>query len=120
MGKRDYKCTPWGMPTYNIFGWQKPCYLLQDGYADTFEELIRETNWEQYGTESGNPKCANCMVHSGYEASAVNDTFSSLGGFLSTVRATIFNKYKDPDLMDGGTSGESSGQLVQIMTSPKA
>ena len=70
MGKRNYKCTPWGMPTYNIFGWQKPCYLLQDGYADTFEELIRETDWDRYGTESGNPKCANCMVHSGYEASA--------------------------------------------------
>ena len=92
MGKRDYKCTPWGMPTYNIFGWQKPCYLLQDGYADTFEELIRETDWDRYGTESGNPKCANCMVHSGYEASAVNDTFGSLGGFLSTVRATLFQQ----------------------------
>ena len=73
-----YACTPWGMPTYNIFGWQKPCYLLQDGYADTFDELIRETAWESYGTESGNPHCANCMVHSGYEASAVNDTFGSL------------------------------------------
>ena len=122
MGKRQYKCTPWGMPTYNIFGWQKPCYLLQDGYADRFDELIRETNWEQYGTESGNPKCANCMVHSGYEASAVNDTFGSLSGFLTTVRATIFNKYKDPDLMGGasGNSGETTGQLVQIMTSPKA
>ncbi len=59
MGKRNYKCTPWGMPTYNIFGWQKPCYLLQDGYADTFEELIRETDWDRYGTESGNPKCAH-------------------------------------------------------------
>jgi hopanoid biosynthesis associated radical SAM protein HpnH len=122
MGKRQYKCTPWGMPTYNIFGWQKPCYLLQDGYADTFDELIGETNWEQYGTESGNPKCANCMVHSGYEASAVNDTFGSLGGFLSTVRATIFNKYKDPDLMSGasGNSGKTTSQLVQIMTSPRA
>ncbi len=122
MGKRNYKCTPWGMPTYNIFGWQKPCYLLQDGYADTFDELLRETNWENYGTESGNPKCANCMVHSGYEASAVNDTFSSVGGFLATVRATLFNKYKDPDAM-GGVSGQpsaNSGQLVQIMTSPKA
>ena len=95
MGKRNYKCTPWGMPTYNIFGWQKPCYLLQDGYRH-FRGVIRETDWEQYGTESGNPKCANCMVHSGYEASAVNDTFSSLGGFLSTVRATLLNKYKDP------------------------
>ncbi|HKV05871.1 MAG TPA: adenosyl-hopene transferase HpnH [Candidatus Acidoferrales bacterium] len=122
MGKRHYKCTPWGMPTYNIFGWQKPCYLLQDGYADTFDELIRETDWDRYGTESGNPKCANCMVHSGYEASAVNDTFGSLGGFLSTVRATLFNRYNDPDLMDGasGGAGNRSGRLVQIMTSPKA
>ncbi len=121
MGKRNYKCTPWGMPTYNIFGWQKPCYLLQDGYADTFDELIRETNWDNYGTESGNPKCANCMVHSGYEASAVNDTFSSVGGFLATVRATLFNKYEDPDAMGGasGNPSKGSGQLVQIMTSPK-
>ena len=55
MGKRDYPCTPWGMPTFNLFGWQKPCYLLQDGYADTFDELMRETEWHRYGTESGNP-----------------------------------------------------------------
>ncbi len=89
MGKRDYACTPWGMPTYNLFGWQKPCYLLQDGYAETFGGLIKETEWDRYGTESGNPRCANCMVHSGYEASAVNDTFGSLKGFLSTVRASL-------------------------------
>jgi len=95
MGKRDYPCTPWGMPTFNVFGWQKPCYLLQDGYADTFEELLESTDWERYGTHSGNPKCANCMVHSGYEASAVNDTFSSLRGFWSTVRATFSHGYAD-------------------------
>ncbi len=56
------------MPAYNIFGWQKPCYLLQDGYADTFKELLETTEWDKYGTESGNPKCANCMVSCGYEA----------------------------------------------------
>ena len=56
MGKRHYACTPWGMPTYNIFGWQKPCYLLQDGYADTFEELMRRDRVGIYGTESGNPQ----------------------------------------------------------------
>jgi hopanoid biosynthesis associated radical SAM protein HpnH len=95
MGKRDYPCTPWGMPTYNLFGWQKPCYLLQDGYADTFAELMAATEWDQYGTQSGNPKCANCMVHSGYEASAVNATFSSWRGFLATVRATLFSSYQD-------------------------
>ena len=122
MGRREYKCTPWGMPTYNIFGWQKPCYLLQDGYADTFAELINTTAWEKYGTESGNPKCANCMVHSGYEASAVNDTFGSLGGFLATVRATLFNRYKDPDINDGSapTPTRTSGPLVQITTSREA
>jgi hopanoid biosynthesis associated radical SAM protein HpnH len=99
MGKRDYPCTPWGMPTFNLFGWQKPCYLLQDGYADTFEELMRETEWHKYGTESGNPKCANCMVHSGYEASAVHDTFGSLKGFLGTVKATFSTKYKDDEAL---------------------
>ena len=51
MGKRTYPCTPWGMPTYNIFGWQKPCYLLQDGYAETFNELMETTEWSKYGTE---------------------------------------------------------------------
>ena len=118
MGRREYKCTPWGMPTYNIFGWQKPCYLLQDGYTDTFEELINTTQWEKYGTESGNPKCANCMVHSGYEASAVNDTFGSLSGFLATVRATLFSRYKDPDIDSGAapTPTRNSGPLVQITT----
>ena len=95
MGKREYKCTPWGMPTYNIFGWQKPCYLLQDGYADTFAELMEATAWNEYGTESGNPKCANCMVHSGYEASAVDDGFGSLRGFAAMVKATLFTSHKD-------------------------
>src|SRR5947209_3627687 len=99
MGKQDFKCTPWGMPTYNIFGWQKPCYLLQDGCLDTFQELLDATEWQNYGTESGNPKCANCMVHSGYEASAVNATFSSLGGFLATVKATLFTTYKDKEAL---------------------
>jgi len=94
MGKREYACTPWGMPTYNIFGWQKPCYLLQDGYAETFAELMESTRWNRYGTESGNPKCANCMVHSGYEATAVDHTFSGVGGLLATVKAMLFKKNK--------------------------
>ncbi|HUO33394.1 MAG TPA: adenosyl-hopene transferase HpnH [Candidatus Acidoferrum sp.] len=100
MGRRQYACTPWGMPTYNIFGWQKPCYLLQDGYADTFQELMEATEWHSYGTESGNPKCANCMVHSGYEASAVNDTFGSLRGFWNTARATLSSAYADREALD--------------------
>ena len=96
MGKRDYECTPWGNPTYNIFGWQKPCYLLQEGYADTFEELIDETPWERYGRASGNPKCQQCMVHCGYEPSAVNHTFCSFGGLLATAKAFVFNAYANP------------------------
>jgi hopanoid biosynthesis associated radical SAM protein HpnH len=88
MGKRDYQCTPWGNPTYNIFGWQKPCYLLQDGYATTFRELMEGTDWDRYGT-GRNEKCADCMVHCGYEASAVEDTFSSWAGFGRTVKATL-------------------------------
>jgi hopanoid biosynthesis associated radical SAM protein HpnH len=100
MGKKQYACTPWGMPTYNVFGWQKPCYLLQDGYADSFQELLDTTEWQNYGTESGNPKCANCMVHSGYEASAVDHTFSGLRGLFATIKATLSGNYSDPDAMD--------------------
>ncbi|MBI1732752.1 MAG: adenosyl-hopene transferase HpnH [Gammaproteobacteria bacterium] len=74
-GNQTYRCTPWGNPTRNIFGWQKPCYLLVgEGYARTYRELMEATEWDRYGT-GRNPKCANCMVHSGYEATAVNDIF---------------------------------------------
>jgi hopanoid biosynthesis associated radical SAM protein HpnH len=73
-GNRTYHCTPWGNPTRNIFGWQRPCYLIGDGYAATFRELMEETDWGSYGT--GNyEKCADCMVHCGYEATAVEDAF---------------------------------------------
>jgi hopanoid biosynthesis associated radical SAM protein HpnH len=92
MGKQDYECTPWGNPTYNVFGWQRPCYLLQEGYAETFEELIATTRWERYGRASGNPKCQDCMVHCGHEPTAVNHTFSSLRGFRDTVVATVSGK----------------------------
>jgi len=100
MGRRTYACTPWGMPTYNVFGWQKPCYLLQDGYADTFQELMDSVEWKNYGTESGNPKCANCMVHSGYEASAVDHTFSGIGGLWATVKAEFSTTYADQHALE--------------------
>jgi hopanoid biosynthesis associated radical SAM protein HpnH len=75
-GNESYRCTPWGNPTRNVFGWQRPCYLLVDeGYAPTFKALIEETDWDRYGT-GNNPKCANCMAHCGYEATAVNDTIN--------------------------------------------
>ncbi len=71
-GNQEYRCTPWGNPTRNVFGWQRPCYLLGEGYATTFKELMETTDWDSYGT--GNyEKCADCMVHSGYEATAVVD-----------------------------------------------
>ncbi|MEK6666344.1 MAG: adenosyl-hopene transferase HpnH [candidate division NC10 bacterium] len=92
MGKRDYECTPWGNPTFNLFGWQRPCYLLQEGYAESFQELMETTRWESYGRKSGNEKCQDCMVHCGYEATAVDDTFSSWKGFRDTLVATITGK----------------------------
>ncbi len=68
-GNQEFHCTPWGMPTRNIFGWQKPCYLLGEGYAKTFKELMETTDWDAYGT-GRYEKCANCMAHCGYEPTA--------------------------------------------------
>jgi len=74
-GNQTYACTPWGNPTRNIFGWQRPCYLLGEGHAASYAELMRDTDWDAYGV--GNyEKCADCMVHSGYEATAVRDSVS--------------------------------------------
>ena len=76
-GNQDYRCTAWGNPTRNVFGWQKPCYLLVgEGYANSYAGLIEEVDWERYGV-GRNPKCANCMVHCGFEPTAVNDAFAS-------------------------------------------
>jgi hopanoid biosynthesis associated radical SAM protein HpnH len=86
-GNETYQCTPWGNPTRNVFGWQKPCYLLVgEGYAPTFQALMQETAWDRYGTGK-NPKCANCMVHCGFEATAVNDTFAHP---LKAARVALF------------------------------
>lgn len=86
-GNQAYQCTPWGNPTRNVFGWQKPCYLLVgEGYARTFTELMTDTNWEGYGL-GRNPKCAECMVHCGFEPSAVAH---AVGNPLAALRANIF------------------------------
>lgn len=74
-GNQTYKCTPWGMPARTVFGWQRPCYLLGEGYAKTFKELMDDTDWDKYGTGSYE-KCADCMVHSGFEATAVADSLT--------------------------------------------
>ena len=75
-GNQSYQCTAWGNPTRNLFGWQRPCYLLVDeGYASSFRELMEDTNWDKYGVGK-NPKCANCMAHCGFEPTGINDTFA--------------------------------------------
>lgn len=89
-GNQGYQCTPWSNPTYNIFGWQKPCYLLVgEGYANSFRELMEDTDWQSYGV-GRNPKCNNCMAHCGYEGTAVDDTFShplkALGSWIRGPR----------------------------------
>jgi hypothetical protein len=122
MGKRQYECTPWGMPTYNIFGWQKPCYLLQDGYADTYKELMEATEWERYGRASGNRACQQCKVHSGYEASSVDHTFGSFRGLWGAAKATLFGRYKDPKAAAAlaEEAKKPHGPLVQLGIQVKA
>ena len=100
MGKRQYDCTPWGNPTFSLFGWQKPCYLVNEGYVDTFDELMSDTDWPQYGFESSNPKCTNCMVHSGYEATAVDHTFTSVRGLFGTLKAMMFGRYASESALE--------------------
>src|SRR5580658_10312925 len=84
-GKRDFACTPWGVPSYSLLGWQRPCYLLADGYAATYAELLDTTDWENFG-RGKDPRCDNCMAHCGYEPSAVLATMSSL---RESIRATV-------------------------------
>ncbi len=113
-GHYDLDCTPWGNPTYNVFGWQKPCYLLNEGTAASFRELMETVDWSKYGCRSGNSNCTDCMVHSGYEPSAVADTFGSLRGFLRTVRLTLLglgpSRIDDSDPPQSTTSGKDVGR----------
>jgi hopanoid biosynthesis associated radical SAM protein HpnH len=84
-GKRDLECTPWGIPSYSLLGWQRPCYLLADGYAATYQELIETTDWSKFG-RGRDPRCANCMAHCGYEPTAVLATMGSLRESIRAVR----------------------------------
>jgi hopanoid biosynthesis associated radical SAM protein HpnH len=93
----DLECTPWGSPTYNLFGWQRPCYLMQEGYCETFQELLETTDWSRYGHKSGNLKCADCMMHCGYEPTAVAQTFTSWKAFARVVRLTLFGPPRRPE-----------------------
>jgi len=84
-GKVDFDCTAWAIPSYSLKGWQKPCYLMSDGYVDTYDELIETTDWDSYG-RGKDPRCANCMAHCGYEPTAVLATMSSL---KESIRAAV-------------------------------
>ena len=84
-GKKDFACTAWGIPSYSLLGWQKPCYLMSDGYVQTYKELIEETDWDAYG-RGKDPRCANCMAHCGYEPSAVLATMGSLRESIRAAR----------------------------------
>jgi hopanoid biosynthesis associated radical SAM protein HpnH len=87
LGDKEYDCTPWGSPSYSVLGWQKPCYLLNEGYYQSFKELLAQTDWDNYGRASGNPKCANCMVHCGYEPTAAVDALqpTNMGRAISSL-----------------------------------
>jgi hopanoid biosynthesis associated radical SAM protein HpnH len=84
-GKTDFACTAWGIPSYSLLGWQKPCYLMNDGYVKTYKELIETTDWDSYG-RGKDPRCANCMAHCGYEPSAVLATMGSLRESIRAAR----------------------------------
>lgn len=85
-GEQEYECTPWGNPTYSILGWQKPCYLINDGYCSSFAELMKEIEKYDLGHKGTRPECKDCMLHSGYEASAVRDIFGSIGGLFRAAK----------------------------------
>ncbi len=117
-GNQTYECTPWGNPTRNVFGWQKPCYLLVgEGYASTFAGLMEETQWENYGT-GRNPKCDNCMVHCGFEATAVNDTVShplkALSVFLKGPKTDGEMAPELPTLYKEDELAKASGNVTDI------
>jgi len=88
-GKRDLQCVPWSTPTRNPRGWRRPCYLITDGYCDSFDELMNQTQWEKYGV-ANDPRCANCMVHSGFEASAMEEIGKSLPKLWQMAKWSLF------------------------------
>jgi len=98
-GNQTYQCTPWSMPTYNVFGWQRPCYLLSDeGYAPTFKSLLEDTQWEKYGV-GRNPRCDNCMAHCGFEGTAVDHAFARpLAALKAALRGPKVTGPMAPDL----------------------
>ena len=119
-GNQSYACTPWSNPTYNVFGWQRPCYLLSDeGYAPTYKSLIEDTEWHKYGI-GNNAKCNNCMAHCGFEGTAVNDAFRHpLKALLTSLRGPKVSGPMAPDLALNLESGSGPG-AAEIMISVDA
>jgi len=118
-GNQTYQCTPWGNPTRNVFGWQKPCYLLVDeGYAPSFKALMEETEWDRFGT-GRNPKCADCMVHSGFEPTAVNDTVTHP---LKALRVFLKGPRTDgpmaPEIPASYPESEAGPHVVKLVSQP--
>jgi len=114
-GNQTYQCTPWSNPTYNVFGWQKPCYLLSDeGYAPTYKALIEDTEWEKYGVGK-NPRCDNCMAHCGFEGTAVNDAFSNpIKALLTSLRGPRVAGPMAPELPFEYTDGARYAAVTAV------
>jgi hopanoid biosynthesis associated radical SAM protein HpnH len=115
-GNQSYACTPWSNPTYNVFGWQRPCYLLSDeGYAPTYKSLIEDTEWDKYGI-GNNVKCNNCMAHCGFEGTAVNDAFRHpLKALLTSLRGPRITGPMAPDLALNLENGGASAAAAEVM-----
>ena len=114
-GNQSYACTPWSNPTYNVFGWQRPCYLLSDeGYAPSYKSLIEDTEWDKYGI-GNNVKCNNCMAHCGFEGTAVNDAFRHpLKALLTSLRGPRISGPMAPDLalnLDNAVAPAAAGEI---------
>ena len=121
-GNQTYRCTAWGTPTYNVFGWQKPCYLLVDeGYAGSFQALIDETDWDYYGT-GRKPSCANCMAHCGYEATAVEDSARNpLKALVTSLRGPRTEGPMAPELpvyYDDATRPREASSALPVLNQP--
>jgi len=118
-GKRNYECTAWGNPLRNVFGWQKPCYMMADaGYAKSYQELLDSTDWSQYGHKSGNPKCQDCMTHCGFEPTAVNDTYDHP---IEALKSALGwgSEYSANDDNDGGSDGGNGKRTIPIKVKEK-
>ncbi len=117
-GNQTYACTPWSNPTYNVFGWQRPCYLLSDeGYASSYKSLIEDTEWDKYGI-GNNPRCNNCMAHCGFEGTAVNDAFRHpLKALLTSLRGPKVSGPMAPDLalnLDSGSGAPAAEVMISV------